>query len=259
METQRHRTIVELLQQQPFLSVHELVRTIGVSPATVRRDIDKLVEAGMGQKVHGGIAAMPVPTSDRPSLPFFENRDLAVNAKKAIARKASGLVRDGNAIIIHGGSTCFHFGVEIALRNLSIFTQSMPLAAYLFEHSNCQLLVGGGALYREPGILFSAAQPDDQFYADQFFVGAQGVNAFGLLETNPMLVRLTREMIKLATEVIVLVDSRKFIDSPSTLAVPFDRISKLITDDGLSDKDARMLENEGVDYLVAEQNGGCAA
>ena len=189
--------------------------------------------------------------------PFVDNRDIMVEAKGAIARRAAALVEDGSAIIVHGGSTCFRFGVEVACRNLRIFTQSMPLAAYLYEHGQCHLMLGGGMLHREPSILFDPRHGDYPFYAAQFFVGALGIGALGLLETNPLLVRLTREMSDLATDVVVLVDSRKFAERPNTIALPWNRVSRLVTDDGLSDADAHMLEDEGVDYLIAETTGDC--
>lgn len=253
----RHKTIADLLLERPFLSVKELQEVIGVSAATVRRDIDKLDEAGLARKVHGGIAAPEGygAPSRSPALPFVENRDIAVDAKKAIARTASSLVRDGSVIIIHGGSTCFHFGCEMARRNVRVFTNSMPVAAYISEHGTCQLTVGGGDLHREPGILYDAARGGYTFYASQFFVGALGVGREGVLEQHPLLVRFINDMCGLANEIVLLVDSRKFAMRPPTVALPFSRISRLITDDGLSDKDAKMLDDEGVDYLIAPTGG----
>ncbi|MFC6487455.1 DeoR/GlpR family DNA-binding transcription regulator [Nitratireductor sp. GCM10026969] len=249
----RHRAIADLLLDKPFVSVKELQEITGVSAATVRRDIDKLDEAGVARKVHGGIAAPDGFGAGRRStaLPFVENRDIAVEAKRAIARKASTLVGDGSLIIIHGGSTCFHFGCEMANRNVRVFTNSMPLAAYISEHGTCQLTVGGGDLHREPGILYDAACGGYTFYASQFFLGALGVSREGLLEQHPLLVRFINDMSGLANEIIVLVDSRKFSMRPPTVALPLQRVSKLVTDDGLSDNDAKMLEDQGVEFLIA--------
>ena len=256
----RQNTIAGLLRERAFLSVAELKEKVGVSAATVRRDIDKLVEAGVGQKVHGGIAATNgVPVRRSVALPFIENRDIAVDAKKAIARVAAGLVRDGSAIIVHGGSTCFHFGCEIAQRNLRVFTNSMPVAAYLSEHGTCQVTVGGGDLHREPGIIYDATVAGPSFYAAQFFVGSLGVSKEGLLESHPLLVHFINDMCSRANEIIVLVDSRKFRERPPTVALPLARVHRLITDDGLSDADARMLEDQGVEYTVATANKGVPA
>ncbi|APX26294.1 transcriptional regulator, DeoR family (plasmid) [Salipiger profundus] len=248
----RHKAIVALLDEQAFVSVNDLVSITGVSPATVRRDIDKLAEAGLGQKVHGGIAASATPGQRRAvNLPFFQNRDIAVAQKRAIADKASEMVRDGSSIIVHAGSTCFHLGSRIANRNLRVFTNSIPLAGYLAEHGTCQLTVGAGDLHREPGILYDPARSSYDFFADQFFVGALGISAAGLLESHPLLVRLCNDMSRQANETIVMVDSRKFAERPPTVALPLSRVHRLITDDGLSETDARMLEDEGVDVVIA--------
>tara|TARA_R110002020_G_scaffold26514_6_gene85950 strand:+ start:4919 stop:5701 length:783 start_codon:yes stop_codon:yes gene_type:complete len=259
IESERHQSIIDLLEERPFVSVKELQLMLGVSAATVRRDIDKLGEAGHARKVHGGLAALEgAPRQRAVSLPFIENIDIAVEAKTAIAHEAGKLVRDGSLIIVHGGSTCFRFGRHIANRNIRVFTNSMPVAAYLGEHGTCQLTVGGGDLHREPGIFYDPARGGYEFYASQFFVGALGVSSAGLLENHPLLVRFINDMCGLANEIIVLVDSRKFAERPPNVALPLGRVARLITDDGLSDRDAAMLEEEGVAYTVAQTQTGAA-
>ncbi|WP_417743873.1 DeoR/GlpR family DNA-binding transcription regulator [Salipiger sp.] len=259
-DVSRHQAILALLEEQAFVSVNELAGITGVSPATVRRDIDKLAEAGKGQKVHGGIAASTAPVQRRAvNLPFFENRDLAVAQKRAIAARAEKMVRDGSSIIVHAGSTCFHLGTRVATRNLRIFTNSIPLAGFLAEHGTCQLTVGAGDLHREPGILYDPARNGYDFFADQFFVGALGVSPAGLLESHPLLVRLCNDMSRQANETIVLVDSRKFAERPPTVALPLSRVHRLITDDGLAEADAQMLADEGVEVIIAETAEGAGA
>ncbi|MDS9466195.1 DeoR/GlpR family DNA-binding transcription regulator [Paracoccus sp. MBLB3053] len=248
---ERQEKIVSLLDERPFASVRDLQHLIGVSGATIRRDIEKLNEAGRARKVYGGVAAVERGVR-AASLPFVENRDIAVGAKRAIAREAEKLVRDGSAIIIHGGSTCFHFGCRIANRNLRVFTNSLPLAAYLGEHGSCQLTVGGGDLHREPGILYDVRSDEHLFYAAQFFVGALGISEQGILEQHPLLVRLADEMSQTVSEVILLADSRKFSIRPPTVSLPFSRIARVVTDDGLADSHARMLERAGVEVIIAQ-------
>lgn len=241
------------------MSVKELQQVLHVSAATIRRDIDKLDEAGRARKVHGGLAALDGGTRPKTvALPFIENIDIAVVAKTAIAHEAGKLVRDGSLIIVHGGSTCFHFGRHIANRNIRVFTNSMPVAAYLGEHGTCQLTVGGGDLHREPGIFYDPARGGYEFYASQFFVGALGVSSAGLLESHPLLVRFINDMCDLSNEITVLVDSRKFSERPPKVALPLDRVTRLITDDGLTDRDAAMLEERGVSFTIANTKMGVA-
>ena len=100
---------------------------------------------------------------------------LGVEAKKAIAEEAEKLVNDGDALIIHGGSTCYLFALRLARRNVKIYTNSMPLASTLWQNGTCHLTIAGGELHRGPGILYSPVVESPEFYASKFFISAQGV------------------------------------------------------------------------------------
>lgn len=251
-EKTRHRAALEALRERPFLSVNDLKDLVGVSAATVRRDIEKLSAAGLATKVYGGVTALDGAHQHRPvALPFADNRDIAVAAKRAIAAAAAEFVRDGSQIIVHAGSTCFHFGVCIADRSVRVTTHSMPLAAYLGEYGACQVTVGGGDLHREPGLLYHAGSLDPDFYAQQFFVGALGVSASGILESHPLLVKFVQHFADRANEVILLVDSRKFEERPPSVALPLWRVARIVTDDGLSASHRQMIEDAGVELTIA--------
>ena len=190
----------------------------------------------------------PTVSSARP---FEENQMLAVEAKRAIAREAETLVRDGDALIIHGGSTCYLFATRLARRNVKIFTNSMPLAARLWD-GVCHLTLAGGELYREPGILYSEKIGEPDFYASKLFLGAQGIGPNGI--DGIASADRARDRVKLlarADEVVLLADSRKFSIRARHEAVPLSRIGTLITDDGLSDEHAKMLDDAGVRTIIA--------
>lgn len=249
-DTERHRAITEHLRDRTFASVRELQDRLGVSAATVRRDIDKIDSLGYARKVHGGISALQVSTQAAAlALSYDKNRDLAVEAKNDIAIAASALVLDGDSVIINGGSTCFQLGVRLAERSIRLFTNSMPLATYMSEHGRCSLTIAGGDLHREPRILYSTM--NHTFYASKFFLGAQGISAEGVLESHPLLVSSTQELSRFADQIIVLADSRKFSIHARNVALALSRIDTVITDDGLSSSAAQMLDGEGVKVVIA--------
>lgn len=256
IDSDRHKQIADILKDRPFVSVRDLQDALGVSAATIRRDIEKLHQLGQARKVYGGISAREGSGARTSSArPYDENRDIAVDAKRAIAKLASTLVRDGDSIIVNAGSTCFHLGVMLAQRSLRVYTNSMPLAAYLGERGACQLILPGGELHREPGIIAAPANDTIPFYASRFFVGTQGISEEGTLESHPLLVRVVSELSDWADEVVVLADSRKFAIRPRNIVLPLSRIGTLVTDDGLSDVDAKMLEDNGVTVLIAGSGG----
>jgi DeoR family ulaG and ulaABCDEF operon transcriptional repressor len=49
-EAQRHQILLELLAQTGFVTVENVIDRLGISPATARRDINKLDESGKLKK-----------------------------------------------------------------------------------------------------------------------------------------------------------------------------------------------------------------
>lgn len=252
-EKERLDAIVNILDENQFISVKDLTEHLDVSPATIRRDIAKLHNLGRVRKVFGGIAPSSETTSQRlAARPFSASRILHIERKVAIAIEAEKLCRDGDKLIVNGGSTCFEFAKRLGYRNLSIFTNSMPLASALYENGVCNLVISGGPVHREPGIVFSSANSDYEYYASKFFLSTQGIDASGLQESHPLLVKTIHALQELADEVIVLADSSKFSIRARHIAMPLARVSTLITDDGLTEADHRMLEDAGISVIIAK-------
>lgn len=246
----RHKQIIEVLSDRPFASVRDLQRCLGVSAATVRRDIDKIDAMGTARKVYGGISALEgAARATAYARPYDENRDLAVEAKNRLAERAALMVADGDSVIVNGGSTCFQLGVKLSHRNIRLYTNSMPLAAYLGENGKCSLTIAGGELHREPLVMY-APPAQNVFYASKFFVGAQGISAEGVLESHPLMARSMQELAMNADQIVLLADSRKFAIHARKVALPLSRIATLITDEAISDKDAKMVEDAGVKLEV---------
>ena len=93
-------------------------------------------------------------------------------------------------------------------------------------------------------------------------MGAQGIGPLGLMEQDPLLVQAEQKLIGQAEELIVLVDSSKFSNRSSLVLCPLERIDTIITDDGIEDRTAAMLESADVTLIVvpsgAAQKDGVA-
>jgi DeoR family ulaG and ulaABCDEF operon transcriptional repressor len=250
-ESERQRLITDALRHRPFATVRDILDVVDASPATIRRDISKLHKAGLIRKVFGGIA-LPGDADNAHTRPFVENRVLNVQAKKAIALEAEKLCRDGDRIIVYGGTTCFLFAQRIARRNLKIFTHSMPVAAALWEHGTCHVTMGGGELHREPGVVYSPELPQPEFYASKLFVSAQAVEAEGARESHPLMARLVGALVDRADEIVLLADASKFDARARHLSLPFERVGTLITDDRIRDDQLDAARAKGVKVIVAK-------
>ncbi|MBA4490301.1 DeoR/GlpR family DNA-binding transcription regulator [Paracoccus sp. S1E-3] len=255
LETERHRIILSAVQARPVVTVADLCALTGVSEATVRRDIATLHMAKKLRRVRGGAEAIAPPQFvGINARPFAVNQTLHIAEKRAIAQAAVDLCTDGDAIIINGGTTTFQMVHPLAAKRLQVFTNSFPIAEHLLKQSKNTVLLPAGAIYREQNIILSPFDADGSghFYARRMFMGCRGLGPLGLMEGDPLLVQAEQKLIGQADELIVLADSSKFHQRSSLLLCPLSRIHTVITDDGIEDRAAQMLEAADIRLIVAE-------
>jgi DeoR family ulaG and ulaABCDEF operon transcriptional repressor len=238
-ETERHRVILAAVQARPLATVAELVEITGTSEATIRRDIAALHVEGRLRRVRGGAEAInPPEQGGLMGRPFSVNETINIAQKRAIARAAADLCKDGEPIIINGGTTTYQMVHYLTGRRLSVFTNSFGIAEFLIHNSRNSVVIPGGTIYREQNVILSpfGGVVASHFYAKRMFIGCQGLGAHGLMEADP----------------IVLADSSKFSGRSSLILCGLDRIHSVITDNGIRDEDRAMLEKAGVMLTVVE-------
>ncbi|MBD0414920.1 DeoR/GlpR family DNA-binding transcription regulator [Oryzicola mucosus] len=254
-EKERHRIILSAVQEKPVVTVQELVDLTDSSEATIRRDIAALHVQKRLRRVRGGAEAITPPQFvGLAGRPFSVNETINTSKKRAIAREAVELCKDGEPIIINGGTTTFQMVHFLASRRMPIFTNSFPIAEHLLKHSKNTVMLSGGTIYREQNIILSPFDNDvtRNFYARRMFMGAQGLAPLGLMEADPLLIQAEQKLIDQADELVVLVDSSKFRQRSSLILCGLARISTVITDEDIEDRDAAMLEAAGVSLIVAK-------
>jgi DeoR family transcriptional regulator, ulaG and ulaABCDEF operon transcriptional repressor len=256
-ENERHRIILSAVQEKPMASVQELVEMTDSSEATIRRDIATLHLQKKLRRVRGGAESIKPPQYvGLAGRPYSVNETLHIREKRAIARAAVELCSDGDAIIINGGTTTFQMVHPLATKRCQVFTNSFPIAEHLLKHSKNTVLLPGGTIYREQNIILSPFENDvtRNFYAQRMFMGAHAIGPLGIMESDPLLIQAEQKLIHQADELVVLVDSSKFRKRSSLILRPLDRIATMITDDGIDDRSASMIESAGVKLIIAKTN-----
>jgi DeoR family ulaG and ulaABCDEF operon transcriptional repressor len=253
-ESERHRIILSAIEGRPVVTVADLVTLTGSSEATIRRDIAALHVQKKLRRVRGGAESIaPAQFVGINARPFSVNEGIRLAEKRAIARAAVELVDDGEAIIINGGTTTFQMVHPLSTKRCQVFTNSFPIADHLLKHSKNTVLLPAGAIYREQNIILSPFDEDGSrhFYARRMFMGCRGLGPLGLMEGDPLLVQAEQKLIGQADELVVLADSTKFAARSSLLLCPLARIHTVITDEGITDRDAAMLEAADIRLIVA--------
>lgn len=260
-EKERHRLILSAVQEKPVVTVQEMVDLTDSSEATIRRDIAALHVQKRLRRVRGGAEAISPPQFvGLAGRPFSVNETLHASQKRAIAREAVELCKDGEPIIINGGTTTFQMVHFLTGRRMPIFTNSFPIAEHLLKHSKNTVMLSGGTIYREQNIILSPFENDvtRNFYARRMFMGAQGFGPLGLMEADPLLIQAEQKLIDQADELVVLIDSSKFRLRSSLILCGLSRIATVITDEGIEDREAKMLETAGISLIVARKSAATA-
>jgi DeoR family ulaG and ulaABCDEF operon transcriptional repressor len=257
-ERERHRIIASAVAARPVATVQELVELTGASEATVRRDIATLAGEGRVRKVRGGAEApTPPKVGTLAGRPFRVNETVRLAEKRAIARAAADLIQPDETVIINGGTTTFQMVHFLATLRLTVFTNSFPIAEHLLKHSRNTVMLPAGTVYREQNIILSPFEDDgsSRVVARRAFIGAEAVGVFGAMEADALILQSVQRLIRQAEEVVLAVDSSKFSARAGLVLCPLDRIATLVTDDGITDAAAGMIEAAGVKLVVVRPAG----
>lgn len=257
--TEREELILRMLRRRGFISFQEVEAELDASPATLRRDLERMDREGRLARVRGGAKLLDAPEAPGSSqhltgAPFHENIALNREQKAAIGRAAAKLCAPGSALMIDGGSTTLQMCPHLAGLNLQVLTNSLHIVSALLPQSGTRVLVPAGAVFREQNIILSAAGEESmpRFYAPKLFMGAASVGSQGIMQADVVLVAAERRLIDRADEIIVLVDSSKFRGPSGNVVCDLEEIDVVVTDAGITDADRAMLEKANVKVIVAD-------
>ena len=257
--SEREDLILSLLATKGFVAFPELEARVDGSPATIRRDLERLAGEGRLVRLRGGIKRVDQgeqsalsPGFHLAGVPFHENIGLNRDAKAVIGRAAAALCAPGEGVMIDGGSTTLQMCPHLAGLGLSVLTNSLHIVAALIGQSGTQVLVPSGAVFPEQNIILSVFGEDGmpKFHAPKLFMGAAAIGPAGLMQADPVLVAAERRLIERADEIIVLVDASKFEAASGSVVCELGEIDRVITDSHLPDNAAAAIKAAGVALTI---------
>ncbi|MGC9458115.1 MAG: DeoR/GlpR family DNA-binding transcription regulator [Halothiobacillaceae bacterium] len=206
----RRSAILETAQSQGRVTVESLSAKFGVSPHTIRRDLNALCEESKLRRLHGGAEFI----DGSANLPYAARSVLNFSAKQAIARTVADLVPDGATIFISIGTTPAIVAQALAGKEaLTVITNNLNAAIALSENSTNRIILPGGEMRLPDRDFLSEAAVDlfAAYRADFGIFGVGGIDRDGsLLDFHEPEVR-ARENIRANSRRSVLVaDCSKF-------------------------------------------------
>ncbi len=226
----RHRAILELVLTRDA-NVEHLSEALGVSEATVRRDLTTLAKQRRLVRTYGGATALV--GSHEPEASLDERKSTQREQKEAIALAAAAHVRDGDTVMLDGGTTCAALARLLGSRvDLHVVTNNLLAVMTLANAPGVHLtLIGGDLRGSSMSTLGPLAELTlSRLSVDKAFLGADGVVAeFGLCEASAQQAYLKDCIIKRAAQVIVLADADKLGRARQQHWTPIEREWRLIT------------------------------
>ncbi len=229
-ETQRHSAILAYVQQKKIVSIPDLIDTIGMSPATARRDINKLHDAGKLRKVRNGAEWMENGKRQESWIPFDLEETPYLDEKTRIAKACAALLQPGDSAVINSGSTTFLAGKELCGHSVQVITNFYPLASYLIaQRHQSVVIIGGQYDYAQKITINLHDAMIGHYTATWMLTSGSGLTAEGLYKMNILLAVSEQKMLDKIGKLIVLVDSSKVGRGGGLLFCDAGRISTVIT------------------------------
>ncbi|MGI9525879.1 MAG: DeoR/GlpR family DNA-binding transcription regulator [Weeksellaceae bacterium] len=247
----RHTEIIEILEENEFISVKELADKLDVSLVTVRKDLTLLEKKGYVFRTHGGVSKRNLYAYEKPIL---EKQTLQVDEKIKIAKKATSLISENDFLVLASGTTVYYLAQELlSFNQLTVCTPSLSVSILLGENPLMNIIQIGGELRKSSrSVIGSIAENAiKQYSAHLLFLGVDGIDLnFGISTSNAAEAQLNKTMLSQADKVVVLADATKINKKGFGKIADIEEIDILITNKPIDHAFLHAIQERGVEVLL---------
>jgi len=247
---ERRRQIAQLIREAGSVTVAGLEQKFGVSPMTVRRDLEVLEREGYARRTHGG-AVLPGLSGNEDS--FQERLEKEIGRKERLAHAAFTLLQPREAVFIDSSTTAYFLARLVVTQSLriTVLTSSLPVMDLFAVNEAPNVdLVGIGGTFRKLTLSFvgpQAVRSIAAHFADKVFFSIKGLTSDGYLtDPDPLEAEVKRSMIEHAEKPVLLVDGSKFEQRGLTVITHISRLSLALVADAPADR-VEALSRAGIE------------
>ena len=248
---ERRGRLIDFIRSRGFAALDDLVRELGVSESTIRRDLDALEEQGAARRTHGGV----LYSGGLPRLAEFDERQpFHWAAKRAIAARAALAIDDGETVLLDGGTTTYEVARLLVGRSLQVVTNSLPVANLFASEARTDLVLLGGYVSPRTGVCLGpyANELLGRLHVTTTVLSAAGIAEEGLFNSHLLLAETEQAMLRAAGRTIVVADSSKFGRKSLTLVSGLDAVDLVVSDSGLSESWRAFVTAAGAELAIAD-------
>lgn len=251
----RRQAISTLLNERGEVAIEDLALRLAVSENTVRNDLSAMEDEGLLRRVRGGAVTANgdgiYAGASRATLSpaFAERLKVRKAVKESIGAWAARLVQDGDALVLDASSTVYYMALCLQeRRNLTVVTNGLNVALLLAQNPSNKVILAANEVRPDGFSVVGRLNPDilNHFYASKCFVSCSGFSLEqGLTELYVDEAVPKSHMIRLAREVITLIDHSKFGRIDTYRFAELNQIHHLVVDEAMAPEQLAALRELG--------------
>jgi len=229
LKEERQQIILQILNKEEKVIASDLSIRLSVSEDTIRRDLKELDKKGFIKRVHSGALKTGPPIVD-----FSIRQEIFHNTKAKLAEKALHFIKENQTIIIDGGTTNLHLATQLPLTLKStIITNSPPIATALSHHSNINIIMLGGELFKQSmvNLGITTAELLNTIRADLYIMGVYNMHPISGISVPSLSEALVKNKMSSHSQKTIALSTPDKLHSISNYVVSkASAVSYLITD-----------------------------
>ena len=247
---QRYQKIINLMQTDGSVKVADLKKKMGVSPETVRRDLENMEAQGLIRRTRGG--AFLADKEEMPGERTIQYQNFSarerenLESKVEIAEFAVRFIKEGQSIALDSGTTAYELArvIKRTFRSLTVVTNSIAILNELADAKGITLIATGG-VYRPEEMAFVsdiAGMIFSKLSINTFFL----TTCRGITYQRMDEIIVQEKMMEASDQTIVIADSTKLGVNSLVKMCDIDRVGMIITDSEASKEQIRPFEQAGI-------------
>jgi DeoR family transcriptional regulator of aga operon len=250
--------IMRALLRAGDITVEELVKQVGTSAPSIRRDLTRLEKRGLVLRTHGG-ATLVEPLLYEPFRhdTSFQARELrSADQKRRIGLAAAEMIHEKQTVGLTAGTTTTQIGRSLRhRRGIHVVTNALNIGMELCNQPAIRTTLTGGTLAWAWTFALAgqaALNTLNDVYLDMVFVGVTGFDLErGATTLEVEEATVTRAMIRQAKQVIVVADSTKVGTVSPALICAASSVQILVTDTDLPQEMCDAITMAGIQVIRA--------
>lgn len=208
--TPRQSRIIDLARRRGRVGVDALADDFGVTPQTIRRDLNELCQRGVLSRVHGGA----VLSHSVSNFGYKARRVLAADGKRWIGERAAALIPDDCSLFINIGTTTEQVARALqGHKDLVVISNNINVINILNNSPGIEVIVAGGLVRKSDGGILGEAAVEfiRQFKVDYAVIGTSAIDSDGaLLDYDFREVKVAQAILENARHSILAADAMKW-------------------------------------------------